>query len=407
VHALTDGINASITCRKKQEAYSKHKIDSILIRHHTKIQTAISTGIVFGITLMTAACQPKAAAPRIIPVSATKIQTRSFEEVIQAEGTLVNDNYIQIKPQTNGVITQVYVKDGDSVDAGDLLLTLENNEEQAELKTAEEELKKAIIHAKRNSELARVGAEKLSIAEEKRVAAVTAQSDLVAKREALNKTAIYSPINGVVGHLGNIKPGKYLQKGDKTFYIVNNENLSIDLSIPAIQARKIQLNQQVKMFDETNSDILGTGRITFIPPYFEEDSDKKAANTIRVRADFVNEKKGLRTLQLIRSKIIIGSKQQPGLPATATLFKAQQPYTYQLVPIKTFLKTAEIDPQRKQAMSALPPGTYIARETPLMLGNLQDNHFPVLSGLEAGDLVATSGSLMLSNGTPVSIRSDN
>jgi len=94
------------------------------------------------------------------------------------------------------------------------------------------------------------------------------------------------------------------------------------------------------------------------------------------------------------------------LPATATLFKAQQPYTYQLVPVKTFLKTAEINPQHKQAISTLPSGTYIARGTPLTLGNLQDNHFPVLSGLNPGDLVATSGSAMLSNGTPVSIRSD-
>ena len=356
---------------------------------------------------MAAACQPKAAAPRIIPVSATKIQNRIFEEVIQAEGTLTTPTFIQVKLQTSGVITQVLVKEGDTVNAGDLLFTLENKEELAELKTAEEELKKAIIQAKRNSELARIGAEKLSIAEEKRVAAVAAQSLLVAKQEALNKTSVHSPINGVVGHLGNTKPGTYLQQGDSTFYIVNNENLSINLSIPALQAKQIQLNQQVKMYDETNSNILGTGKITFIPPYFEEGSDNKADNTILVRANFANEKKGLRTLQLIRSKIIIGSKQQPSLPAAATLFKAQQPYTYQLVPIKTFLQTAEIDPQRKKAMSALPPGTYIAHETPLMLGNLQDNHFPVLSGLEAGDLVATSGSLMLSNGTPVSIRSDN
>ena len=94
------------------------QIDSILIRHHTKIQAAISTGIVFGITLIATACQPKAAAPRIIPVSATKIQDQIFEEVIQAEGTLTPPTFIQIKPQTSGVITQVYVKEGDSLMLG-------------------------------------------------------------------------------------------------------------------------------------------------------------------------------------------------------------------------------------------------------------------------------------------------
>ena len=87
----------------------------------------------------------------------------------------------------------------------------------------------------------------LTEAEEKRIAAVAAESRLVAKQEALNKTSIHSPINGVVGHLHNVKPGKYLQKGtDTTLYIINNENLSIDLSIPAIQAKQIRLNQQVK-----------------------------------------------------------------------------------------------------------------------------------------------------------------
>ena len=370
-------------------------------------KVAISTGIVFGITLLTAGCQQKAAAPRIIPVSATKIQNQFFEEVIQAEGTLKTSGYIQIKPQTSGIVSKVLVKEGDTVKAGDLLFTLENQEELAELNTPKEDLKLATIQAQRYQYFARVGAAPNLEAEEKRIAAVAAQSRLVAKQEALNKTAVHSPINGVVGHLENLKPGKYLQKGDGTFYIVNNENLSIDLSIPAIQAKQIRLNQKVKMYDETKDDIIGTGKITFIPPYFEEGLDNKPLNTILVRADFVNEKKGLRTLQLIRSKIIVGNEQHPGLPATATLFKAQQPYTYQLIPVNTFLKTARIDPQGKQMMSKLPPGTHIARETPLRLGNLQDNHFPVLSGLKPGDLVATSGSAMLFNGTPVSIRSNN
>ena len=77
------------------------------------MQAAISTGILVGFTWTTAGCQPKAAAPFILPVSATKIQTRSFEKSIQAEGTLLSDNYIQIKPQTSGLISKVFVKPSD------------------------------------------------------------------------------------------------------------------------------------------------------------------------------------------------------------------------------------------------------------------------------------------------------
>tara|TARA_B100001063_G_scaffold152645_1_gene142396 strand:+ start:3014 stop:4177 length:1164 start_codon:yes stop_codon:yes gene_type:complete len=385
----------------------KGSIDSILIRQGTRIQAAISTGVLFGFTWMTVGCQPKTASPFIVPVSAKKIQTRNFEEVIQAQGTLSNPGYIQITPQINGLITQVLVKEGDAVNAGDILMTLNNKQELAELKTAKEELKQHIIEAKNTNYLVNNGAKPYIEIEQKRVEVVRAKSHMVAKQEALDKKSIRSPINGVVGDLFGISPGQYMQEGEKTnLYIVNNENLSIYLSIPALQAKQIKLNQQVKMYNETNSDVIGTGKITFIPPYFNRDSANKAANTLGIKADFINEKTGLRPAQLIRSKIIIGSKQLPSLPATATLFKAQQPYTYQLVPIKTFLKTAEIDPQQKQAMSAFPASTYIARETALTLGSLQDDHFPILSGLKSGDLIATSGSGILSNGSPVSIRSE-
>jgi multidrug efflux pump subunit AcrA (membrane-fusion protein) len=107
---------------------------------------------------MTVGCQPKTASPFIVPVSAKKIQTRNFEEVIQAQGTLSNPGYIQITPQINGLITQVLVKEGDAVNAGDILMTLNNKQELAELKTAKEELKQHIIEAKNTNYLVNNGA---------------------------------------------------------------------------------------------------------------------------------------------------------------------------------------------------------------------------------------------------------
>ena len=62
-------------------------------------------------------------------------------------------------------------------------------------------------------------------------------------------------------------------------------------------------------------------------------------------------------------------------------------------------------PQQKKSMSTLPSTTLIAVNTPLKLGNLQDDYFSVLSGLKVGDLIPISGSMVLANGTPVSIKS--
>tara|TARA_B100001121_G_scaffold305561_1_gene323300 strand:- start:1806 stop:2930 length:1125 start_codon:yes stop_codon:yes gene_type:complete len=367
-------------------------------------------GFLCGLTCMMAGCHSKSPDPQAFPVDATRIKTRKFAEVIQAQGTLVNPGYIELRPQVNGLITQVLVKEGDSVTVGQVLVVLDNAEQIAELKTAQAQFKEADLHAKRVRWLFEKGAESKESAEEASVAAIGKQSNLVAKQEALNKRSIRSPIDGIIGDLTGINPGLYLKQGGNSFVVVNNKNLSVDLSVPALQANKIKLGQRVDMVDESNSGVIGEGRIAFIPPYFEADTrnnDFLPLNTLRVRAAFVNERSDLRPNQLIRSKIIIGSDQHPGLPATAALFKAQQPYTYKLVPVRSFLKENNVDLQQKKSMMNLPSTSLIAVETPLKLGSLQDNYFSVLSGLKAGDLIAVSGSAVLANGTPVSIKSSN
>ena len=353
-----------------------------------------------------AGCHNKSSAPQAFPVDVTRIQARDFAEVIEAEGTLINPGYIQLTPQVSGLITKVLVKEGDPVTRGQVLVVLDNAQEIAEFKTAQAQLKEADLHAKRVQWLFEKGAESKESAEEARVAAIGKNSNLVAKQEALDKRSIRSPINGIVGDLFGVNPGQYLEQGKGSFLVVNNENLSIDLSVPALQASKIKLGQQVKMLDESKNDVIGEGKIAFIPPYFEIDgSNFQPLNTLKVRAVFVNEKSGLRPMQLIRSKIVIGNQRHPGVPATAVLFKAQQPYTYKLIPIQSFLKNADVNPQQKKSMSTLPSTTLIAVNTPLKLGNLQDDYFPIVSGLKVGDLIPTSGSTVLANGTPVSIRS--
>ena len=385
------------------------KIGLVLILfRRSRLRSTLKVGSLGALTCLLSACQSQLPVLQVFPVDVSRIQTRDFAKSIQAEGTLKNPGYIQLKPQASGLITQVLVQEGDPVYRGQVLVVLDNAEQHADLRTAQAELKEALIQAKRYSQLALVGGVEKEQAEEKQIQVFRNQSKVVAKQEALDKRSMRSPINGIVGDLAGISPGQYLEEGQNNFVVVNNENLSIDLSIPALQASQIELGQRVEMLNESNSNLIGEGRISFIPPYFDFDTkNNQTLNTLSVRAVFVNKDAGLRPNQVIRSKIIIGNKQYPGLLATAALFKAQQPYTYKLIPIKSFVKSSDISSKQKQQMTKLPPTTLVAVETPLKLGELQDGYFPIISGLQAGDLIPVSGSTMLANGTPVSVKSAN
>ena len=56
-----------------------------------------------------------------------------------------------------------------------------------------------------------------------------------------------------------------------------------------------------------------------------------------------------------------------------------------------------------ESLRKLPPGTSFALQTPVELGPLQNNRYPVLRGLEPGQRVITSNLINLRHGLPVKV----
>ena len=66
------------------------------------------------------------------------------------------------------------------------------------------------------------------------------------------------------------------------------------------------------------------------------------------------------------------------------------------------IKATEQTPDKqKQALEGMPPSTPLVVQTPVQLGTLQDNRYPVLSGLQRGDRVVISNTALLRSGMPV------
>ena len=61
-------------------------------------------------------------------------------------------------------------------------------------------------------------------------------------------------------------------------------------------------------------------------------------------------------------------------------------------------------PQRAARIAKLPPTTRVALQRPVVLGPLQNDRFPVLSGLSPGEAVITSNLINLRHGLPIKPR---
>jgi multidrug efflux pump subunit AcrA (membrane-fusion protein) len=89
------------------------------------------------------------------------------------------------------------------------------------------------------------------------------------------------------------------------------------------------------------------------------------------------------------------------------MMQAQQPFVYRIVPLSAALPkikaSTQIPDATKKTLESLPGPTPIVVQTPVQLGQLQNNRYPLLSGLAAGEQIVTSNTALLRSGMPVKI----
>jgi hypothetical protein len=147
--------------------------------------------------------------------------------------------------------------------------------------------------------------------------------------------------------------------------------------------------------------------VVFISPYFGISGRSASPNTVLVKAEFPNLSRQLKTGQYVRNRIITGSSRQLSVPVQAVMMQAQQPFVYRIFRLNQVIakirSSAQIPEAQKQKLEALPPETPIVVQTPVQLGSLQGNRYPLLSGLQAGDQVVVSNTALLRSGMPVKL----
>lgn len=195
----------------------------------------------------------------------------------------------------------------------------------------------------------------------------------------LAKLKITAPFAGTIGYIP-AKVGNYVQAGDRLTTITENQDMDLNLSVPLSQASQLRRGLPVAILDSQNQ-ILAKGRISFISPNVNNQSQ-----TVLARASFSNAERRLLNQQLVQAKIIWNQGQGLLLPATAIA----------RVGGETFIYSAQSIPDQKTGKPQL-----VAVQKAVQLGPLQGNDYQVLTGVEAGEKIITSGLLNLQDGVPI------
>jgi HlyD family secretion protein len=130
----------------------------------------------------------------------SKPKINKIETKVTSTGQVSSSNQIELQAKTGGVITNLYVKNGDFVKAGQIIATVENQNQLLSLRQAQNSLNKAYMTKEQNLESQNIQLNNLEI---------NLNSSLKAIPDSLNKDLTTPEISGFYN---SQEKGKYLLK---------------------------------------------------------------------------------------------------------------------------------------------------------------------------------------------------
>ena len=357
--------------------------------------------------LLLAGCGPKQPQRQPTAVQVQTIGSAEFNPSIDVISRLSSTTDVSLRPEADGRVVKILVKQGQKVKAGEPILVLDNVQQTAALDSAKAEARKDRLNAERYVFLNEQGAVSTKQRDAYVTQAIQSAERVRSDAATLGYKYVTSPIDGEIGDLDTVKLGDYVRKGQAITGIVDNSTLWTLMDVPATEASRVALNQKVLLRTQGNPPVEGSGKVVFISPYFGVSGNSSSPNTVLVKAAFPNLTGKLKTGQYVLNRIITGSQQSLSVPVSAVLMQAQQPFVYRIVRLSEALpkiKASKTVPEKqKKRLASMPGSTPIVVQTSVQLGDLQHNRYPVRSGLKAGDQVVVSNTALLRTGLPVTI----
>jgi len=270
----------------------------------------------------------KPAAGTAIPVRVVQVTQQDVPHYVSGIGAVLSLHSVMIRPQIDGILTRLLVKEGQTVKAGDLLATLDDRSIQASLDQAKAQLGQnqallqvALIDLKRyqllsvdNGVSKQTLDQQQALVNQLKATAQGNQASIAAAQVQLSYTQIHSPVTGRVG-IRTVDPGNFLRVSDSQglFSVTQIDPIAVEFSLPQQLLPTLHnlLNAKdpalVKAFvgDSSHSGTpLGEGRLSLI-----DNQVSATTGTIKVKARFDNPDYNLWPGQLVNIEIQTGLSQ--------------------------------------------------------------------------------------------------
>jgi membrane fusion protein (multidrug efflux system) len=170
-------------------------------------------------------------AQNAVPVEVTTAESGAVRDEIEVVGNIRADESVIIRPEISGLVKDVHFSEGDTVEADDLLFSLDDEILSAEVTEAEAAHELAKRNYERSTKLLsrQVGTERTR--DEALAEMQSSEAKLSLAKARLNKTKIRAPFSGIIG-FREISVGAYVSTGTDLVRLVKTDPVEVAFRVP-------------------------------------------------------------------------------------------------------------------------------------------------------------------------------
>jgi membrane fusion protein (multidrug efflux system) len=316
-------------------------------------------------------------------VGTAEVVKERWERTVESVGSMRAVQGADLSTEESGVVAKILFENGQEVKAGDLLVELDTETEEANLRSAEAEqdLARTVYERTRRLRQNNTVPQSDLDAAESQLRKMTALVEQL--KATIRKKQISAPFTGRLG-IREVNLGQFVNNGDKIVSLQSLDPIFVDFLLPQQLLAALAAGQGVSVFTDVYPGETFEGKLTAINAEIDP-----VTRNIRLQATLDNADGRLRPGMFARVQLALGEADEVvRIPVTAVLTATYGD--------SVFVVTEQVDEETGEK-------TLVAKQRFIRTGRSEGDFVAVVDGLAPGENVVSAGAFKLRSGTPVAI----
>jgi membrane fusion protein (multidrug efflux system) len=318
------------------------------------------------------------------PEAVTSIVTQreQWPASMTAIGTIEAVHGVMVSADLPGTVARINFDSGKAVREGEILVELDTRQERAQLASLEAQRDLAKVNFGRMQELVNAGVISRMDYDQATAQQKATEANVAEIRATIDRKTIRAPFSGILG-IRKVNLGQYLPAGSP---VVSNQSLNpiyVNVGVPQQASAQVHVGRNLRVTTEDVAGKVFAGSVTAI----DSEVDPTTRN-IQVQATLSNPEGKLRPGMFVQVEMPLGaSRSVIALPASAINYAPYGDSVFVITDLK--------DPTGKTYRGV--------RQQFVKVEGARGDQVAVISGLNPGEEVVTSGVFKLRNGAAVQV----